>query len=74
MELNGRGALSHQWNGSMPTDLSIALERRAAINAELKLQEDIGVLFIPVAICIVTVIMATQSPTFAAVIRATGLY
>jgi hypothetical protein len=58
----------------MPTDLSVALERRAAINAELKLQEGIGVLFIPVAICIVTVIMAIQSPTFAAAVRATSAF
>ena len=58
----------------MPTDLSVALERRAAINAELKLQENIGVLFVPIGICIVTVTMVLVSPAFAAAVRATAFY
>ena len=58
----------------MPTDLSGALERTAAINAELKLQENIGVLFVPIGICIVTVTMVLVSPAFAAAVRATAFY
>jgi hypothetical protein len=76
MELNRCGSrlTSSKWSSRMPTDLSVALERRAAINAELKLQEGIGVLFIPVVICIVTVIMAIQSPTSAAAVCAMSAY
>jgi hypothetical protein len=59
----------------MPTDLILAMERKAAISRELKRQKRTAVLLIPliIGICIVAIIMAIESPTFAAAVITTGL-
>ena len=54
----------------MPTDLSVAIEDRAA----LKRQESAVVLLLPLFMCIATVIAALESPALVAGFRLHGLF
>ena len=58
----------------MPTDLSVAIERRVRLNREIAEQQKAGILVIPLGICVLTVIMSIESPAFASFICATALY
>jgi hypothetical protein len=58
----------------MPTDLSVAIERKAALRLQLQREEFSGVLLIPLIICILTMIMAIGSPSFAAAVIISGVY
>jgi len=57
----------------MPTDVLAAIARKAELR---KLQQDecCVVLLIPLILCISTIIMAVESPSFAAVVIISGLY
>lgn len=54
----------------MPTDLSTAIERRAA----RRRQESAVVLLLPLAMCILTVIAALESPALTAGFRLFGVF
>ena len=56
----------------MPTDLSVAIKRKAALKLELELEYR-GVLLIPLIMTLLTIIEAIMSPSFAAAVIATGL-
>ena len=58
----------------MPTDLSVALERKAALQRQLQSEECSGVFLIPLTMSILTIIMAVASPSFAAAVIISGLY
>lgn len=58
----------------MPTDLMVALERKAKFEKELKLARCPDVLLLPLAVCLLTLILVMESPAFATAITATGLY
>ena len=58
----------------MPFDLSVAMERKADLRRELKQKECAGVLLIPLIMCLLTIIAALESPSFAAAVIASGLY
>jgi hypothetical protein len=57
----------------MPTDVLAAIARKAELR---KLQQDecCVVLLIPLILCISTLIMAVESPSFAAAVIISGLY
>jgi len=57
----------------MPTDLLAAIAKKAELR---KLQQDerCVVLLIPLILCISTMIMAVESPSFAAAVISSGLY
>jgi hypothetical protein len=57
----------------MPTDLMAALDRRARLERERGLDRCSEVLLVPLAICLVTLVLAIESPVFAAAMAATGL-
>ena len=58
----------------MPTDLSVALERKAALKRQLQSEECSGVFLIPLAMSILTMTIAVASPSFAAAVIISGLY
>jgi hypothetical protein len=58
----------------MPIDLSVAIERKAELCRESKQQERTGVLLMPLIMCLLTIIAALESPSFAAAVIASGLY
>jgi hypothetical protein len=57
----------------MPTDLMVALERKAKLERERSLERCSEVFLAPLAICLMTLILAFESPVFAAAIATTGL-
>lgn len=57
----------------MPTDLSVALKRKAAFKRQLQGEECSGVLLMPLIMSILTMIMAVASPSFAAAVIISGL-
>jgi hypothetical protein len=58
----------------MPTDLSVALERKTALKSQLQREECSGGLLIPLAMSILSMIMAVVSPSFADAVIISGLY
>ena len=66
----GRG---HQLGKPMPTDVQAAIARKAELR---KLQQDecCVVLLIPLIVCISTLIIVVESPSFAAAVIISGLY
>ena len=60
-------------HAQMPTDILAAMERRAALNRQLSLHENAGVLLMPLCMCMVEIIMALESQSFAAAVTTMGL-
>ena len=58
----------------MPTDLSVAIERKASLKRQLQSEECSGVFLIPLIMSILTMIMAVASPSFADAVILGGLY
>lgn len=58
----------------MPTDLSVALERKASLKRQLQSEECSGFFLIPLIMSILTMIMAVASPSFADAVILSGLY
>jgi hypothetical protein len=50
------------------------MKRKAELNRELNRHESVGVLLIPLFMCILAMMMAVESPSFAAAVITTGLY
>ena len=58
----------------MPTDLSVALEHKAALKRQLQSEECSGVFLISLIMSILTMITAVASPSFADAVILSGLY
>jgi hypothetical protein len=61
------------WEEAMPTDLLAAMARKAELRKQQQ-DECCVVLLIPLIVCISTLIMAVESPSFAAAVSISGLY
>jgi hypothetical protein len=57
----------------MPTDLPVAMARRAELSREIQRNERSGVFLIPLIMALVTITLAVGSPSFAAGLITAGL-
>jgi hypothetical protein len=61
------------WGKAMPTDMLAAMVRKAELRKQQQ-DECCVILLIPLIVCISTLIMAVESPSFAAAVIISGLY
>jgi hypothetical protein len=73
LQCDGARVNANMDHAQMPTDVLAAMQRRAAMNRQLSVRENVGVLLIPLCMCMMEIIAALESQSFATAVIAMGL-